>query len=132
MSTGRSTTFWPSGHSSGGRRRNALAYRITVRRSVAAAVERFDAATRRYWDVCLQEIALNPMPRYGAYVERDAPIRGFPSRTYNYEIYEEVSIAGEVLYVFVAEFFPHYLPIYAIDEANREVELFYLRNNPWV
>jgi hypothetical protein len=94
---------------------------------VAAEVARFSASTLRYWNACLLEIANDPFPRVGLYVERVIPLPPFPMRTYLYEITEETSISGEEMFVFVAEFFPEYALVYVVNEDDREVVIFYLR-----
>jgi len=50
-------------------------------------------------------------------------------RTYLYEITEETSVSGERMFIFVAEFFPEYSPLYVVNEAESEVDIFYLRKN---
>jgi hypothetical protein len=97
--------------------------------NVTSEVATFSEVALRYWMVCVAEIAVDPYPRFGSYVESIVPIRGFPLRTYLYEITREVSVSGEEMYVFTAEFFPEYLPLYVIDEGRLIVRIIYLREN---
>jgi len=106
-----------------------VAYKVVLDSEVAAEVATFSARTLHYWNACLAEIAADPFPRFGLYVERVIPIAPFPMRTYLYEITEETSISEEKMLVFVAEFFPEYSPVYVVDEAEDEVVIFYLRPN---
>jgi hypothetical protein len=106
-----------------------VAYKVGPDDNVAAEVARFSAPALHYWQACLAEIAADPFPRIGRYVERVIPIRPFPMRTYLYEVTEETSISGERTFVFVAEFFPEYALVYVVDEAEREVVIIYLRPN---
>jgi hypothetical protein len=53
---------------------------------VAADVATFSSDTLFYWNACLDEISVNPYPRFGYYIEQIVPIRGFPLRTFLYEI----------------------------------------------
>jgi hypothetical protein len=96
---------------------------------VASEVARFSESQRAAWETCLAEIALDPFPRYGFYVDRAIPIPGFTFRTWLYDITEETSVSGEVVNVFNAEFFPDYAPVYIVDEAVNEVLLLFLREN---
>ena len=82
-----------------------MAYAVRPSDDVAAQVAQLSRAALNYWNVCLSEIAADPLPRFGRYVERVIPIAGLPMRTYLYEITEETSISGETLFAFVAEFF---------------------------
>lgn len=103
-----------------------MAYRVDTRK-VAAEVARFSGATLRHWNACLAEIAVDPFPRFGLYVERVLPVRPFPMRTYIYEITEETSVSGEKMFVFVAEFFPEYALVYVVDNDAAEAEIIFLR-----
>ncbi len=105
-----------------------MTYRLNTN-SVASETRRFSGDVQKYWSVCLAEITSNPFPRFGTYIEKIAPIRGLPMRTYLYEITPEVSISGEILYVFTAEFFPWYLPVYVVNGDANQVAVIYLREN---
>jgi hypothetical protein len=98
---------------------------------VAAEVGRFPARVRRYWDICVIEIASDPHPRWGTYVDRP-PLPGYTSRTFLYTIREETSISGEKIFVLASELLPEYDIIYAVNEDEREVEIFFLRESTWV
>ena len=108
-----------------------MAYKVVLSDDVAAEAARFSDEALRYWNVCLSEIASNPLPRSAFYVERIVPILNFPMRTYLYEITEETSISGEQMLVFVAEFFPEHSIVYVMDEDAREVRVIYLRQTRW-
>lgn len=41
----------------------------------------------------------------------------------------KTSISGQAVFVFSAEFFPDYAPIYEMDEDKREIIVLYLRDN---
>jgi hypothetical protein len=97
--------------------------------TVAVEVQGFSDSVRRSWAACLTEIAANPYPRFGLYVDRPIPIRGFPMRTWVYEIAQETSISGEIVFVFTGDFFPEYAPVYVVDETREEVVILYLREN---
>ncbi len=84
---------------------------------------------REAWAKCLGEIAANPYPRFGYYVDRPVDIPGIPMRTWLYEITQETSISGEILLVFTAEFFPEYAPVYVVNEEARAVAILVLREN---
>jgi hypothetical protein len=103
-----------------------VAYRVDSDK-VAAEVAQFSGATLRHWKACLVEIAIDPFPRFGLYVERVLPIPPLPMRTYVYEITEETSVSGEKMFVLVAEFFPEYAPVYVVNHDESEVDIFYLR-----
>lgn len=102
-------------------------YRVTVTSDVAAEVAAFTSATQRYWSVFLEEIAADPHPRYGQWVEQVIPIRGFPMRTHIFSITEDTSISGERIFLFAAEYLPECTPVYVIDEEAKVVEVFTLR-----
>ena len=104
-----------------------MAYRIEIARNVASDVARFSALTLEYWSASLAEIAADPFPRFGFYVDQRLPIRQFPVRTFLYEITEELSISGEAIFVFVAEFFPEHDIVYVLDEDAQAVLIIYLR-----
>ena len=104
-----------------------MAYKVTLDDSVALDAAAFSAQTLRHWSACLVEIASDPFPRDGVYVERVIPIPPFPMRTFLYEIAEETSISGETLFVFTAEFFPEYSLVYVVNDDEREVALLALR-----
>ncbi len=103
-------------------------YKIGLKDEVTSAIADFSPVALRYWNVCLHEIATDPFPRSGQYSERIVPIRGFPWHIYNYWITEETSLSSER--IFIAEFLPECAPVYAVDEAGSEVEIFSLRN--WI
>lgn len=77
----------------------------------------------------MAEIAIDPRPRFGLYVDRVVQIQGVPMRTWIYEIAKETSISGEDIFVFSGDFFPEYAPLYVVDEEQREVVIVYLREN---
>jgi hypothetical protein len=106
-----------------------MAYKVGPDNEVAAEVAGFSDRTLQYWKVCLAEIATDPYPRIGYYVERIIPIPPLPMRTFLYWINEETSVSGETLFVFSAEFFPEYALVYAVDEDAGEATIFYLRSN---
>lgn len=108
-----------------------MTYEVVLTDDVAAQASLFEDETLRYWDACLAEIATDPLARSGVYVDRIIPIRGFPMRTYIYEIREETSISGERIFVFVSEFFPEVGIVYAVDEAARTCLVIYLRHDGW-
>ena len=103
-----------------------MGYRVDSDK-VAAEVSQFSGATLRHWIACLAEIALDPFPRFGLYVERVLPLPPLPMRTYVYEITEETSVSGERMFVLVAEFFPEFAPVYVVNQDDSQVEIFYLR-----
>jgi len=107
------------------------AYRVSLSRDVARTVAKFSSVTRDYWDVCVALIGENPRPRFAGWVERRIPILDFPVRTFNYEISQETSIAGETIFIFLAEFLPDWCPVYVVDDVAKEVEIVYLRENRW-
>lgn len=103
-----------------------VTYRVNPNK-VAAEVQEFSGAALHYWNACLAEIAIDPHPREGRYVER-APFPPFSLRTYLYWITEEISsLSGENMFVFVAEFFPEYSLVYVVNHDESEVDIFYLR-----
>jgi len=104
-----------------------VAYRVSLDPNVAAEVAAFPADTLRYWNASLSEIAVDPFPRFGLYTERVSSLPRSPMRTLLYEITREVSISGEEMFVFVAEFFAEYSIIYTVH--GDEVLIFYLRQN---
>ena len=108
-----------------------MAFRIILEPSVQRDVDRFADDTFRYWNISLAEIASNPFPRSAFYVEQQIPIRGFPARTWLYDITEETTISGERIFVYVVEFFPEHAVVYLVDEAAREVLVIYLRESPY-
>ncbi len=67
-----------------------MGYNVDATR-VAAEVASFSDWMLEAWNMCLGEIAANPYPRPGFYVEREVPIPGFPMRTWLYEITQETS-----------------------------------------
>jgi hypothetical protein len=84
----------------------------------------------RSWNASLCEIACDPLPRFGTYVDRVIPILGFPMRSWIYEIAEEANrVSGETVFVFTGDFFPEYAPVYVVDEGARTVIMLYLREN---
>lgn len=107
-------------------------YTVRTSNSVTREVSRFDNETRHYWSALVAEIAANPFPRFGHYIEEPSPLRGLPMRTFNYEIAEELSVSGERLMVCTAEFFPVYVPVYVVNEDLWEVVVIYLRESRWV
>lgn len=93
-------------------------------------VARFPDHVLRSWRACLGLIAQDPEPRFGTYVERVIPIRGFPMRSWVYEIAkEENRVSGETVYVFTGDFFPEYAPVYIVYEGAQEVIMLFLRHN---
>ncbi|MEX2246325.1 MAG: hypothetical protein WEC75_06530 [Dehalococcoidia bacterium] len=102
-------------------------YSISLESEVARAVEGFPPTLLRYWKVFLDLIAEDPLPRFAQYSERLVPIRGFPWRTYNYEITGQESVSGERILFFTAEFLPEYIPVYILNEQDREAHVFSLR-----
>lgn len=97
---------------------------------VDAEVEQFSDRLQRSWNACIAQIAADPHPRFGTHVDRVIPIVGFPMRTWVYEIVEETNrLSGEIVFVFTADFFPEYAPVYAIDEGSRTVIMLFLRDN---
>ena len=108
-----------------------MTYEVSLTDDVAAQASSFENDTLRYWNACLAEIATDPSPRSGVYVDQIIPIRGFPMRTHIYEIREEMSISGERIFVFIAEFFPEVGIVYVADEAARTCLVIYLRADGW-
>ncbi len=106
-----------------------MAYRVNSDR-VAADVAKFSDAALRYWTVCLAEIAADPSPRSGYYVERVLPVRPMLMRTFLFWITEEVSVSGEHFFAFTSEFLAEYVPLYVVNEGEKEVAIFYLRLSP--
>jgi hypothetical protein len=96
---------------------------------VAAEVANFSDHVLKSWKACLAEIVINPYPRFGLYVDRLIPILGFPMRTWVYEIAQDTSISGEVVFVFTGDFFPEYAPVYVVNEDLEKVVMIYLREN---
>ena len=96
---------------------------------VEPEITAFSESQRAAWEACLAEIAVDPYPRYGFYVDRAIPIPGFPLRTWLYDITEEESYAGDVVYVLNAEFFSEYAPVYIVDEREHEILILFLREN---
>ena len=96
--------------------------------SLDAEIGGFSVWTLHYWNVSLAQIATDPFPRDGTYVEPTDPVTKTPSRTWLFEITEETSISGERIYVFIAEFFPEYAIVYSVH--GNEVVVFYLRRIP--
>lgn len=84
---------------------------------------------QRYWDVCIAIIAQNPFPRHALWVERVAPIANIPGHTYLYEIAQDISISGERVLTFTAEFFPWHVITYIVDEDANDVIIIFLREN---
>ncbi len=50
-------------------------------------------------------------------------------RTWVYEIAQDTSISGEVVFVFTGDFFPEYAPVYVVNEDLEKVVMIYLREN---
>jgi hypothetical protein len=105
-----------------------VAYTVQTSERVAAQVAQFTAIVKRYWDACVEEIAADPFPRFGVYVD-SLPIPGFPARTFIYEIREEISEQGQRYYSFLADFFPEHVLVYLVNERDMIVRIFYLRRN---
>ena len=105
-----------------------MTYRVKTD-SIAPEIRRFTPDIEHWWNVCIAEIALNPFPRSGAYIERIAPIRGLPMRTYLYDIVEDARVSGEIVHAFTAEFFPWYIVVYVLYEDDHEVDVIFLREN---
>lgn len=106
-------------------------YSVALADDVGAGVAAFDQSTRRYWNVFLALIAEDPHPRWGYYVDRPIPIRGFPSRTFNYWIEPVPQVSGENVFSFQAEFMPQCVPVYAVSEERQEIEVF-ARREGWI
>ncbi len=96
---------------------------------VAAEVAGFTDRTLAGWNACLGEIAADPHPRLGYYVDRAIPLAGITMRTWLYEITKETSVSDEILLVFTAEFFPEYAPVYVVNEEAHAVAIIFLREN---
>jgi hypothetical protein len=82
-----------------------VAYTVQTSERVAAQVAQFTAIVQRYWDACVEEIAADPFPRFGVYVD-SLPIPGFPARTFIYEIREEISEQDNATTRFLPTSFP--------------------------
>jgi hypothetical protein len=98
-------------------------YKIGLKDDVITLVARFDPATLKYWNVSLNLIATDPLPRHGSYAEQIFPFPGVTWRTYNYWITQLQTDKGETIYSFTAEYFD-YRPVYIIDLEGQEVEIF--------
>jgi hypothetical protein len=106
-----------------------VAYAVDSTR-VDTEVAAFADHLLRSWNACLGEIARDPHPRFGTYVDRVIPILGFPMRSWIYEIAAEANrVSGETVFVFTGDFFPEYAPVYVVNEGASTVIVLYLREN---
>ena len=106
-----------------------MAYTVDSTR-VDDEIATFADHVRKAWQACLGEIAADPHPRFGRYVDRAIPILGFPMRTWVYEIEKDTNrLSGETVLVFTGDFFPEYAPVYIVNEEAAVVVMLFLRDN---
>ena len=107
----------------GGSESEPVTYSVRLARDVAAHAARFAEPISTYWQACLEALTDDASVRDGLWVDSTSQ----PSRTFLFEIAEEISISGETLRVLTSEFLAQYAVVSVVDDENRTVTVINLR-----
>jgi hypothetical protein len=99
-----------------------VTYRVNLHPDVQQELLSFTSTKRHYFDLSREQIAADPSARQGTCAERVLPFLPVPRRMRRFEITREISISGEHVWVFLADFFPDAIA-YLIKDYDRSVQM---------